>query len=93
MDACFATQIVAVYGLLVALFKIVVASLLAGAALHALNFSAEDVLNNLGLTPDRVVELLQQGWAWALPNILLGSIVILPAWFLMALLRPPRQRD
>ena len=81
------------YGFLTACFKIMIASLLVGAALHALNFSAEDVLKNIGLTPDKVLELLQRGWKWALPNIMLGSMVILPLWFVVALLRPPRARD
>jgi hypothetical protein len=82
-----------VYGFFTACFKIMVASLLAGAALHALNFSAEDVLTRIGLTPDKVLELLGKGWRWALPNIMLGSMVILPLWFVVALLRPPRARD
>ena len=81
------------YGFFTACFKIIIASLLVGAALHALNFSAEDVLNNIGLTPDKVLELMQKGWKWALPNIMLGSLVILPLWFVVALLRPPRARD
>lgn len=71
----------------------IVASLLLGAVLHALNFSADDVLNRIGLTPDKVLELLQKGWTWAMPNIMLGSMVILPLWFVVALLRPPRARD
>ena len=70
-----------------------VASLLAGAILHALNFSADDVLKNIGLTPDKMLEFMQRGWKWALPNIMLGSMVILPLWFVVALLRPPRARD
>ena len=81
------------YGFFTACFKIIIASLLVGAALHALNFSAEDVLKNIGLTPDRLLELMQKGWKWALPNIMLGSLVILPLWFVVALLRPPRARD
>jgi hypothetical protein len=82
-----------VYGFFAACLKIMIASLLVGAALHALNFSANDVLEYVGLTPDRVVELLQRGWTWALPNIMLGSLVILPLWLVAALLRPPRARD
>lgn len=82
-----------VFRLLVGALKIVTASLLAGAALHALNFSADDVLANLGLTPERLIAFAEKGWAWAAPNILLGSMVILPIWFVMALLRPPGSRD
>jgi hypothetical protein len=75
------------------LFKLVTASLLAGAAMSALDFSAADLLANLGLTPERVIEHAQRAWAWALPNIMLGSFVILPVWLVAALLRPPRARD
>ncbi|MBX3572553.1 MAG: hypothetical protein KF694_09415 [Mesorhizobium sp.] len=71
-------------------FKIVVISLLTGAALSALDLSAAEILIELGLTPERVMELLQTGAAWALPNIILGSMVIVPVWLVVALLRPPR---
>ena len=47
-------------------------------------------LVKIGLTPDRVFEALQQGAAWAIPNIVLGSMVIVPIWFVTYLLRPPR---
>jgi hypothetical protein len=36
------------------------------------------------------MELLQTGATWALPNIILGSMVIVPIWLVVALLRPPR---
>lgn len=71
-------------------FKIVVVSLLTGAVLSALDLSAADILIELGLTPERTLALLQQGAAWALPNLILGSMVILPIWLVVALLRPPR---
>ena len=35
------------------------------------------------------MELDQRGWTWALPNLLLGSLVIVPVWFLLYLFRPP----
>jgi hypothetical protein len=75
------------------IFKIVIASLLAGAAMNALNLTADDLLAMAGLSQERLLELAAKGWSWALPNILLGSIIILPAWFVLALLRPPRARD
>lgn len=71
-------------------FKIVVVSLLTGAILSALDLSAADILIELGLTPERVMELLEKGAVWALPNIILGSMVIVPVWLVVALFRPPR---
>jgi hypothetical protein len=71
------------------LVKLVVVSLITGAVLSAMNLSAETVLALAGLTPERL-ELLQRGVSWAVPNIILGTIVILPIWFVMFLLTPPR---
>jgi Family of unknown function (DUF6460) len=39
--------------------------------------------------PDRIEDLARQGVAWALPNLLLGALVIVPVWFVLFLLRPP----
>ena len=76
--------------LLSALVKSVLASLITGAVLSALNLSAAELLAEIGLTPERVFGLLQEGAAWAIPNIVLGSMVIVPIWFVTYLLRPPR---
>lgn len=78
------------FKIVTALFKILLASLLTGAVLSALNISANEVLLDVGLTPEKVMGLLQRGIEWALPNIVLGSIVVLPIWFVVFILRPPR---
>lgn len=72
-----------------ALFKIVTISLVTGLALSALDIQAADLLTKAGLTPEATMEMLQTGLEWALPNIILGSIVILPVWFVIYLIRPP----
>lgn len=72
------------------LIKISLASLLAGAVLSALDITAQDILAELGITPERVMELLNEGVAWAVPNIVLGSLVIVPVWLVVFLFRPPR---
>jgi hypothetical protein len=71
-------------------FKIALVSLVTGAVLSAFDLSAADILIELGLTPERVIALMQQGATWALPNIILGSMVILPIWLVVFILRPPR---
>lgn len=73
-----------------AVFKIAVASLITGAVLSALDVTAAEVLADLGLTPEQVLGYLERGVMWALPNIVLGSMVIVPIWFVIYLLRPPR---
>jgi hypothetical protein len=36
-----------------------------------------------------VEDLARRGFAWAVPNLMLGAVVILPVWFLLYLFRPP----
>jgi hypothetical protein len=71
------------------LAKLIVVSLITGVVLSAMNLSAEGVLANVGLPPQRLA-LVEGALAWALPNIILGTMVILPIWLLMFLLTPPR---
>lgn len=78
------------FRLLSGIFKIAIVSLLTGVALSALDVSAADLLEGLGLTPEGAVGLARQGMEWALPNVMLGSLIILPLWFALYLLRPPR---
>jgi hypothetical protein len=78
------------FRLLVTFLKIAIASLITGVVLHKLNLSAEEVLLELGLTPERVLEWLQQGATWAIPNLVLGSLVVVPVWLVVFLFRPPR---
>ncbi len=70
--------------------KITLASLLVGAALSALDISALDLLTELGVTPKRVMEMATRSLEWAVPNIVLGSLVIVPVWLVVFLFRPPR---
>ncbi len=64
--------------------------MLVGFVLSALNITAEQVLNDVGITPDKILTWLQKGMNWALPNIMLGSIIIVPVWIVVYLFRPPR---
>lgn len=73
--------------------KVAFASLVAGAILGQFGISAEQVLTLAGLTPERLQELAQRALAWALPNVTLGALVIVPLWFLAFLFRPPRRSN
>jgi hypothetical protein len=81
------------YDLLRTLIKIVVASLIVGTILAHFGISTEQIMREFGLSPDRIMELARQGFAWALPNLLLGSLVIVPVWFVIYLFRPPGARS
>ena len=73
-----------------AIIKIALASLIVGAGLSFFNVSAADILQEMGLTPETVFGLLQHGLEWAIPNLVLGSLVIVPIWLVVYLFRPPR---
>ena len=75
------------------LVKVAVASLIVGSVLAHFGITADQLLKDFGITPERLVELLRQGFAWALPNLLLGSLIIVPVWLLVFLFRPPGQRS
>jgi H+/Cl- antiporter ClcA len=73
--------------------KVAVASLIVGTVLAHFGITADQVLKDFGLTPERLLELLRQSLAWALPNLLLGALIIVPVWLLVLLFRPPGQRS
>jgi hypothetical protein len=79
--------------LFVTLVKVAVASLIVGTLLAHFGITADQVLKDFGVTPDRILDLLRQGFTWALPNLLLGSLIIVPIWLVVFLFRPPGQRS
>ncbi len=78
---------------LAALLKIALASLLTGAGLSIFNISSAQILEQAGLTPDVLWAYLLRFSNWALPNILLGSMIVLPIWLLTYVFLPPRERE
>jgi hypothetical protein len=79
--------------LLATLVKIAVASLIVGTILQHFGITADQVLKDFGVTPERLIELFRQGFAWALPNLLLGLLIIVPVWLVIFLFRPPGTRS
>ncbi len=70
--------------------KITIASILTGLVLAKLNLSAEQILAELGMTPENIIKMVEQGMTWAVPHLILGSMVIVPVWLVVFLFRPPR---
>jgi hypothetical protein len=71
------------------LVKVAVASLIVGTILSHFGITADALLRETGVTPDRVYDYGRRAWDWAAPNVILGAIVIVPIWFLIFLFRPP----
>ena len=69
--------------------KVAVASLIVGAILTHFGITLDMLMKEVGLSHERVQELARQGFDWALPNLTLGSVIIVPLWFLVFILRPP----
>jgi len=80
-------------GLLRTLVKVAIASLIVGTILAHFGITADLLMKEFGVTSERVEDLVRRVVAWAMPNILLGSLIIVPIWFLVFLFRPPRQRS
>jgi hypothetical protein len=81
------------HGLMRTLVKVTVASLIVGTILAHFGITPEQLMQEFGVSQERVMELAQQGLAWAAPNLLLGSLIIVPIWFLIYLFRPPGTRS
>ena len=71
------------------LIKVVVASLIVGTILAHFGLTTDQLMQVAGLSQARLTDLAREGLAWALPNLLLGSLIIVPVWFLFYLFRPP----
>ena len=71
------------------LVKVLIASLIVGTILAHFGLNTDELIKPAGLSPDRIEDLARQGVAWALPNLLLGALVIVPVWFVLFLFRPP----
>ena len=69
--------------------KVLVASLIVGTILAHFGLTPDELMRTAGLSTERLEELARAGLAWALPNLLLGALVIVPVWFVLYLFRPP----
>jgi hypothetical protein len=62
-------------------------SLILGLVLSALNISPESMLGAIGGTVERIFLVVVDAVEWAVPFVLIGAIVVLPIWLVMAALR------
>jgi Family of unknown function (DUF6460) len=69
--------------------KVLIASLIVGTILDHFGIKIDELMKSAGLSPERIENLARTGIAWALPNLLLGALVIVPVWFLFYIFRPP----
>jgi hypothetical protein len=77
------------YPLIRTVIKVALASLIVGTILAHFGITAEQLAKEFGLSFERIEDWARRGLAWAVPNLMLGALVILPVWFLFYLFRPP----
>jgi len=82
-----------VHGLVRTVVKLTIASLIVGTIMTHFGITPERLIGEFGLSQERLTELAREAMTWALPNLLLGSLVIVPVWFVIYLFRPPRLRS
>jgi hypothetical protein len=75
------------------LVKVAVASLVVGTILGHFGITADQLMRETGLSVDSLQDYARRGVAWALPNVALGAMVIVPIWGLIYLFRPPRRQS
>jgi hypothetical protein len=79
-----------IYNALSTVIKFVLVAVFVGAVLNEFNISAEEVLSDVGFTPQHIMTIFREGIDWALPHFLLGALVLVPIWVVIFLLKPPR---
>ena len=62
--------------------KLLVASLLVGWLLKALNLDAQNVLMFLGGIADSLMNVFAGIFEWSLSPILVGAVVVIPIWLI-----------
>jgi hypothetical protein len=72
------------------LMKLTLASMIAGVVMNLFGLSADRLLAAVGMTPIELWEHIVTFVAWAIPNVILGALIILPLWFCAYLFIPPR---
>jgi putative exporter of polyketide antibiotics len=75
--------------LLRTIVKVAIASLIVGTILAHFGITIEILMKEAGLSPERLEALFRRSIAWIVPNMALGSLIIVPMWFLVYILRPP----
>ncbi len=58
--------------------KVLIASLIVETVLAHFGIKTDVLIKSAGLSPERIEDLARQGVEWALPNLLLGAMIILP---------------
>jgi hypothetical protein len=73
--------------------KILVLSLVVGLILSALDISPSRILEGLGVTARDAIETGAAAVAWALEYIVVGAVIVVPIWLIVAAIGSRRRGD
>lgn len=71
-------------------FKLLIASFLVGLVLSYLKIDPVSLLNDQGITPEKVAEFIDTTLNWVMAHALLGAAIVVPVWLVVYALKPPR---
>ena len=74
------------------IIKLVVASLIVGWILKALNLDARDLLSWLGSFADKLMDVFAGFLGWAVGPILVGAVVVIPIWLIWLVWKKAMER-
>lgn len=69
--------------------KVALASLIVGTILAHFGITFDLLTRDFGVSVAQVETTIRRNFAWILPNLALGALVIVPIWLLAYILRPP----
>ena len=72
--------------------KIAIASLITGMSMSYFNLTIESFLDKFGFTKTEFIAWMMQAFEWMMPNMILGSFIIIPIWLVILLLTPPSRK-
>jgi hypothetical protein len=67
-----------------AVLKIVLWSLVAGLVLSLFDLTPQAILAKLGSTAEAAFDLAVSAVEWSVPYVLLGALIVVPIWLLLA---------
>ncbi|MBO6782929.1 MAG: hypothetical protein JJ899_06615 [Alphaproteobacteria bacterium] len=74
------------------LLKLFFLSLVVGIVLSVLDVEPESLLGAVGGTAESIFDALVAALEWAVPFVLIGAVVVVPIWIILAALRYARRR-
>ncbi len=74
------------------LLRLFILSLVIGLVLSAFDIRPESLLGAVGGTVESIFNVIADTVEWAVPFVLIGAVVVIPIWLILAAIRIARRR-